>query len=78
MERLVGVGSFGVVGQGKKIQHNEKVAIKLIIFNGNEQIKQEIEEIELIKVLNSEWIVKYVDKLIEYKNKYLFIITEFC
>jgi serine/threonine protein kinase len=73
----VGRGAYGVVRRGRDVATNEEVAIKEVKLTGSsqEQLQDVMTEIDLLKSLNHEHIVKYLDS---FKTRTtLYIILEF-
>eukprot|EP01017_Pseudomicrothorax_dubius_P023211 TRINITY_DN2487_c0_g1_i5.p1 TRINITY_DN2487_c0_g1~~TRINITY_DN2487_c0_g1_i5.p1 ORF type:complete len:146 (-),score=41.60 TRINITY_DN2487_c0_g1_i5:35-472(-) len=78
-ENHIGKGSFSTVYKGFNIETNELVAVKVVdttIFKNNYHTKLLISEIEALKNLRSEHIVRFYDMKSTKNNVYIFM--EFC
>ncbi len=74
----IATGSFSDVFYGQHIMTNEKVAIKRICIQAFKQVPEEriIKEIELIRSLNHQTVLRFIDVFKDRKN--IYIITEYC
>lgn len=76
---FLGEGSFGKVYKGKNVKTNEIVAIKCMdmsAFTDKFMLDSLKNEINVMKQLKSDNVVKLFDVLQD--NKYTYIILEFC
>lgn len=82
IKKLVGSGSYGAVCEAVHLPTGKKVAIKRIhgIFEDNIDCKRLLREIKILRLLDSDYIVKLFDILEpqDYENfDVLYLVMEF-
>ncbi|KAA6387700.1 MAG: putative CAMK family protein kinase [Streblomastix strix] len=75
-ERILGHGSFGNAGVYRDIKLNKLVAVKSIIFKGEEELAASLNEVKIMEQMQSQFIVQYYGCYTK-ENK-LFIVMEYC
>ncbi|EAR97725.2 Serine/Threonine kinase domain protein (macronuclear) [Tetrahymena thermophila SB210] len=82
VQQQLGQGSFGRVYKAFNFNQNQVVAIKAILpCIGNdvsEQFQKTFQEFQNCMKLKSQYIVKVEDVLVDFDNKLLFIVQEYC
>lgn len=72
----IGEGAFGVVYQAMDKLTGKVVAIKILKMNGD--LNSHLNEEMTLSDLKNEFIVKLFDKYIDYHNKEIWLVIEFC
>ncbi len=75
-KNIIGKGGFGNVYKALDLNTEENVAIKQIIFEDEEEKSSIINEINLMKSINSYYSIKVIDNFID--DKLYYIIMELC
>ena len=75
-KNIIGKGGFGFVYKALDLNTEENVAIKQIIFEDEEEKSSIINEINLMKSINSYYSIKLHDNFID--DKLYYIIMELC
>lgn len=76
--QTIGKGNGGnVVLRFKNLDDNKSYAVKKLLYNKNnkEEIKRNLNEIEIFQEMNHPYIIKYYNSL--FKNEYLYIFMEY-
>lgn len=76
LKQVVGKGAYGIVYRAINRQTRKQVAIKVIEYDEEEELNEHMLEIDLLKNLKHENIVKYHGFI--QKSHQLFILLEYC
>ncbi|SCU83012.1 LANO_0B08108g1_1 [Lachancea nothofagi CBS 11611] len=76
LKQVVGKGAYGIVYRAINRQTGKQVAIKVIEYDEEEELNEHMLEIDLLKNLRHENIVKYHGFI--QKSHQLFILLEYC
>ncbi|SCV01962.1 LAME_0G19680g1_1 [Lachancea meyersii CBS 8951] len=76
LKQVVGKGAYGIVYRAVNRQTGKQVAIKVIEYDEEEELNEHMLEIDLLKNLKHENIVKYHGFI--QKSHQLFILLEYC
>lgn len=76
----VGKGQFGIIKKVRRISDGRLFASKQVAYGimSQAQKSQLVNEVNILKELNHEHIVKYYQHFLEKKNSNLYIIMEYC
>ena len=76
----IGKGSFGNVSLVKHIETNKHMVWKKIDYGKlkDKEIHQLINEVNILRELKHENIVRCYDKIVDKKNTTLYIVMEYC
>ena len=75
-KNIIGKGGFGLVYKALDLNTNENVAIKEIYFEDEEEKSLIINEINLMKNIDSCYSIKLMDNFID--EKFYYIVMELC
>ncbi|KAG8921069.1 G2-specific serine/threonine protein kinase, partial [Tulasnella sp. 417] len=77
---VIGNGMFGVIKKVKNKRTGEISARKDLNFEKmtEKDRKQIVAEVNILKDLNHEYIVRYHDRFVDRENGYLYILMEYC
>lgn len=77
---IIGNGMFGVIKKVKNKRTGEISARKDLNFEKmtEKDRKQIVAEVNILKDLNHEYIVRYHDRFVDRENGYLYILMEYC
>lgn len=74
---LIGQGGMKTVLKGFDIEQDKEVVIKIITFSGTDSEKRTQREIDILKLLSSEYFPKIIDtRTLSIQDKDIFIIIE--
>ena len=76
IDDIIGKGGFGCVYKSLDLRTNKNVAIKQIYYENNEEKSLIINEINLMKNIDSFYCIKLIDNFID--EKYIYIVMELC
>ena len=76
IDDIIGKGGFGSVYKSIDLRTNQNVAIKQIHYENNEEKSLIINEINLMKNIDSFYCIKLIDHFID--EKYIYIVMELC
>ena len=76
IDDIIGKGGFGCVYKSLDLRTNKNVAIKQIYYENNEEKSLIINEINLMKNIDSFYCIKLIDNFIN--EKYIYIVMELC
>lgn len=77
---VIGEGTFGRVGKIRRKSDGLVLCWKVISYGGlNEREKEQlVAEVNILRDLNNDHIVKYYDRIIDRERKRLMIVMEYC
>jgi serine/threonine-protein kinase ULK/ATG1 len=79
LNKVIGKGSYATVYLGRRITDDMPTAVKVIdkkIFSNNYNVKSIQSEIDIMKKVDHENVVKLLD--VYQTNNNMYIVTEFC
>ena len=76
----IGKGSFGHAYKGIRLSDEKECAIKKINYSTMSKKEKEmlVNECNILRHLNSDYIVRYYDRIIDKANKIIYLIMEYC